>query len=761
MLPMNKRFYRSSLVLTLVFVLIQPPASFACGPFTLGSVFTFKAHPEYPLEKFAQGDIGIMQPSYARSYLFVAYRYFGGGSFNPAEQKALVELWKDRLEYRSEPSDRDWIKEWQTARQKVLSDKTPEIEVYRNREKPNQFESFLNCQQDAFQTAAATLAERVKKLGAESPELKQWVEAQDLVFANCTEGQHIPLPLSADANELLRADRDYQIAAANFYAGNFDLAHTQFAAIALDAKSPWRRLGPYMVARTLIRKASLGPEETRKTALTEAEDHLNKILKNSELEFNHAAARRLMNLVMLRLHPEERLHELGRLLAGKSGLSNLKQDLWDYTVLLDQFVGDDEAHHQQAAATTVNLQADDLTDWVTTIQSDKTEAFDHAVERWQTTSSGHWLIAALARVKPTHEAAARLRAAAAQLPPTSPAFATASFHLMRLQIEAGRFPEARTYLDGLLRKNEGRLNRSTLNLLHHQRLMVSDSLEDFLTHAQRLPAGFSWDDGNREIPVHDDEFGQGEKPLRDRRLFDVDAGNIMNFRMPLALLSEIPNSSLLPENLRRDVTQAVWLRAILLENSQTAASLTPTLKTLVPEMTSVLNGYLSARTPAAKKFAGIYAWLKFPGLEPFVDDGVGRGMSLAEQDSYRDNWWCGAAFLDQPSSTDAGATTRSDLDSQLPPFLTPDQVAVARKEYAQLAAMGASPNYLSRQVIEWATKNPTDARVPEALHLAVKTSRYGCADKETGRWSKAAHDLLHRRYPNNEWTKKTPYWFKN
>ncbi|HWN12065.1 MAG TPA: hypothetical protein VNO50_22740 [Pyrinomonadaceae bacterium] len=762
MMPVNRRFCRPALVLTVLFVvLIQPPASFACGPFTLGSVFTFKAHPEYPLEKFAEGEIGIVQPSYARSYLYVAYRYLGGGTFSPADQKALVDLWKDRLEYRSAPGDQDWIKEWQTARQKVLSGKSPEIDVYRNREKPNQFESFLNCQQDAFQTAAATLAERARKAGAESPELKQWAEAQDLVFANCSEGQHIPLPLSADANELLRADRAYQIAAANFYAGNFDLAKTQFAAIALDAKSPWRVLGPYMVARTLIRKASLGPEETRKVALVEAEDNLSKILKKPELESNHAAARRLMNIVSLRLHPEERLHELGRLLAGNPGLANLKQDLWDYTVLLDQFVGDDEAHHQQEAARTINLQADDLTDWITTIQSEKPEALDHAVQRWQAMSSGPWLVAALAKVKSTHGEAARLQAAAAQLPPTSPAFATASFHLMRLNIEAGRFAEARTYLDGLFRKNEGRLNRSTLNLLHHQRLMVSDSLEDFLTHAQRIPAGFSWDDGNREIPVDDDEFGEGEKPPRDRKLFDSDAGSILNLRMPLALLSQIPNSTRLPENLRRDVTQAVWLRAILLDNPKTATSLTPTLKTLVPAMTPVLNEYLSARGPAAKKFAGVYAWLKYPGLEPFVDDGVGRGMSLGEQDSYRDNWWCGAAFLDRNSSAVETAGAKSDLDSHLPPFLTPAQLAVAQKEYAELAAMGASPNYLSRQVIEWATKNPTDPRVPEALHLAVKTSRYGCADKETGGWSKAAHDLLHRRYPNNEWTKKTPYWFKN
>jgi hypothetical protein len=63
-------------------------------------------------------------------------------------------------------------------------------------------------------------------------------------------------------------------------------------------------------------------------------------------------------------------------------------------------------------------------------------------------------------------------------------------------------------------------------------------------------------------------------------------------------------------------------------------------------------------------------------------------------------------------------------------------------------------------MIQWATKDPDDPRLPEALHLAVNATRYGCGDKDTGRWSKAAFDLLHRKYPNTTWAKKTKYWFK-
>jgi hypothetical protein len=44
------------------------------------------------------------------------------------------------------------------------------------------------------------------------------------------------------------------------------------------------------------------------------------------------------------------------------------------------------------------------------------------------------------------------------------------------------------------------------------------------------------------------------------------------------------------------------------------------------------------------------------------------------------------------------------------------------------------------------------------LHLVVRARRYGCTEPSGENYSKAAYDLLHKRYPSSEWTKKT-YWF--
>ncbi|HEX3281745.1 MAG TPA: hypothetical protein VHR36_10990 [Pyrinomonadaceae bacterium] len=755
------RRFTSLLTISLIVVLLSGPSTaIACGPFSLDTIFVFTVHPEYPLENFARGNIGTIQPSYARSYLYVAYRYLNGNRFTTEEQKALVELWHDRLDLRWQPNEEPSVKRWMEARNKV-SGTAPvtNIEVYRNREKPNEYETYLNCQKDSFETAADTLEARAQKWGGDSAPLKSWVEAQDQVFANCSEGKHIPEPLAPDANALVRADRQYQIAAANFYAGDFDQALAGFQQIAGDPGSPWQNAAPYLIARTFLRKASLGAEDQKAASLTEAEKQLNKIIASSELKTSHENARRLLSLVRLRLHPKDVVHELAVSLSGNKANPKLKQELWDYTILLDQFIGDEPGSESSAKAG--ELGNDDLTDWLLTFQSEKPEAASHAIERWKATSSVPWLVAALAKVNSDDPSVAALKRAGAAIPATSPAFPSAMFHIVRLNVAAGRSDEARAMLDELLRRDRAHLNASALNSLRHQRMLVANSLDEFLVYAQSVPAGMSWNDDGREIPAEGEDASEGLKSLQGKPLFDDDAAKVLNQKIPLSLLKQAAVSKTLPDHLRRDVAQAAWMRSLILRDEATAAELAPTLKALVPEMAKLLDNFLAAPDWQAKQFAGIYAWLKFPGLEPIVDTGIGRQTPLGEQDSYRDNWWCSAALAAATNNGEDGEKKRAANEVMAPTFLTRAQQANASKEYALLSSLGAAPNYISQQVVAWATRNPSDPRVPEALHLAVNATRYGCTDKQTGKWSKAAYDFLHRRYPNNAWTKRTPYWFKD
>jgi hypothetical protein len=751
---------RRLIAISLAIILLNGTTALACGPFTLEAIFTYTVHPEIPFEQFAAGRIGVVQPSYARSYLYTAYRHLSGLNFTASEQKALVDLWHERLgigpneDEASAPSSAVWLE----SRKKVpgVRDRS-EIDVYRAREKPNEYESFVNCNHDAFETAAKTLAERIVEYKSDSAALLKWISAQDQVFSNCSSGSFIPDPLPADARLLERQDRAYQIAAAHFYSTNFDEAKKRFEEIAADDNSRWHFMSAYMVARTLIRKASLGAPEQKQESLQAAQSQLAKILAVKSFANLHASATRLRNLIRLRLNPNERVHELARILTDKKQNDNLKQDLWDYTTLLDQNLETDE---KKAAA---KLKDEDLSDWITTIQLLDAGGLDHALERWQTTHNDAWLIAVLSKIDGQHSKTAELIAQAMNVKVSAAAFPSARFHAARLLIESGKHNEARTLLDQLLKSNRDQFDQSSLNLLISQRMRLATTLDDFLVYVPREPAAYSWNDDGRELPVADPISAEVDDAKFKTR-FDYDAGEAFNNRMPLAVLKQAVLSRRLPAPLRTDLAQAVWLRAVLLGDLKTADEVVPTLRELVPELSPLLDDYMKATTPQAKKFAAIYAWLKSPGLEPVVDVGVGRTTrSIQEQDSYRDNWWCRAAFpppADQDDSKADAPTSFTARNTQPLLFVSATEKAAAEREWNALSASGAAPNYLAREVIQAANRMPDDPRMAEALHLAVKSTRYGCTDKDTARWSKAAFDVLHRKYPNTTWAKKTPYWFK-
>jgi hypothetical protein len=716
-------------------------------------MFVYSKHPDFPLERFARGQLGVLETSYARSYLVAAYRNMLNEKLSDEEVAGLKSLWEERLGI-TYPSEDDGVAQWKEARAKVAGP-GPNLEIspYRNREKPHEYETFLNCQADAFANAQATLNERIKRFGADSPNVREWLKGQDVVFSNCGNGANIPDAASADADALIRSDRAYQIAAANFYATRFDEAAKQFDTIARDNSSPWHDTAGYLAARAILRKGSLvDKEEDGRPALAEAETRLQAIINDKSLQRSHPAATRLLNLTRLRLRPEEKLHELSAAILKKGSKPDFKQAVWDYTRLLDKFAGDDDEVKFESIPASV--RGDDLTDWVISFQSDAADAAGHSFERWQQTKSLPWLLAALTKAKGNDGNSSSLIEAAARIEHSSSAFPSLVFHTIRLLMESNRAAEARTLLDRTLANDRKSLTTSAVNLLLGQRMMLSRTLEEFLRDAQREPAGFSANEDGREIP--EDDKAAAETAQGSKLFFDWDAAIVFNKLMPVATFGQAAQSQTLAPNLRRDVMQAAFMRAALLDDHATASLLATALATQIPESKELVGAYQRATTPDARRFAAAFLALRFPGLRPYVTVGLNRTTALSEIDSFRDNWWCAESPATYVVDDNGNPAQKETITP--PQFLKSAQSTAAR-ELSTLTALGTAPNYLCQIAINWGTKNPKDARVPEALHLAVKSTRYGCTDKATGRWSKAAFDLLHRRYPNSSWAKETKYWF--
>ena len=98
-------------------------------------------------------------------------------------------------------------------------------------------------------------------------------------------------------------------------------------------------------------------------------------------------------------------------------------------------------------------------------------------------------------------------------------------------------------------------------------------------------------------------------------------------------------------------------------------------------------------------------------------------------------------------------------------FLPVDALSRANSEYQQLQQLPDSVVVIGQRVMDYAKAHPDDSNIPEALALVVRAGHYACqsysgSDKsEYTPVSKAAFELLHRRYPKSPWALKTRYYY--
>jgi len=794
-------WFRASIACVLILALLVPqPAAVACGPFFTETIFSFRLHPDFPLTRFAAGDLGIVQPTYARSYLVVAYRYMSGKTLNKTEQESVVGLWSRRFAHSffADEAHPDPASEWLKVRRKYTKGKDAQyIEQYRQKwgrtDAVENYFYFQNCTADAFHTAVQTLNRRATTFGPESSNLKSWIAAQDLVFSHCGNpseeaGAKLPDPLPPSATSLLRADREYQIAAIHFYSGDFATSEKDFDAIAEDRNSPWHVTAALLSARSRIRRATLLDSDAQADAdLRAAEEKLHSILKDAHYRAVHPVAERLLGFIAYRLRPEQRYAELATQLTSRDHIVNLGDAIGDYTLLLDKRLGDTddvEAEQRQKlldrgfAKLRKDRQRSDLTDWIATFQSTGPTAEGHAVTRWKETKSLPWLFAALTKTSGSSPDVQALIKASAEVGATEPAYLGIAFHRCRLQAEAGHADKARVGVDELLGLAANPLPRSAINLVLALRMTLAENLDEWLKYSLRVPTLVTTDESAEETPsdfyLWDLSAKSADTLRREKRSkevqFDFDAASTLTEAVPLATLASAAQNEVLPEPLRRNVAQAAWVKAFLLNRRDLALQLVPTMKDFFPQRTPELDAYVAAASEDQQRFAGAFSILKSPGWHPYVEQGAGRETTdFAKIDNYKNNWWCSWQKPKNEEWTEYNYYRAQGLSAPLgilypdgfvetPAFLGKDSRDQAAKEWQQIEATGTSIEALAEPVLTWAKSHSDDARVPEALHYVVRAYRYGC-DEPSRNFSKIAFKILHDRYPKSEWTKNTPLWF--
>lgn len=759
------KFRRMPVACCTVLIFISFATVEACGPDFSPDVFVRTDHPG-DMHAFAEGRLGILQTEYDSNEFVVAYRYLNGGKLSPQEQQAYVPPPQPFPNWTEMTPEQ--IRATQAAQAKAEEEALPEFpwqhaleeyspqthaatensqtlqhwtgnSVYYNPDYPN-------CTPPAFHTAALTLASRAQTWGQQSPWLADWINAQQAVFSNCSMKNHgLPAPAPPNSPALLQADRAYQIAAAQFYAGDYDRARQSFESIASDQASPWHIWGNFLAARAQVRAAfAAGPKTdpwSDKVAgfdipmMQRAQQMLQSLLAHHDPGLPDTVILQELNFVGLRTEPDQRFTEICAALAGPAPDDNFDQHLKDLSYLL----GKNFPTHSTPP----------LSAWIAALRGSNPA---DALAAWKQTPSLPWLVAALMRTPPTDPSVPDLLNAAARIRPDSPAWDTVMFHRVRLLTGLGHSDEARTLLDGFLPEMRRRPADSALNAFLAERMAVARTFPEFLDFAPRTVLqndSEGWWYQRESCPPIPGEPYDKKPCLPDHPVeFDADATAVLN-RAPLNMLIEAAHSPHLPANLRDEVAAAAWTRSVVLHDEASAAKLEP-----------LLSPSLHARPGDGVGFAAVLTILHNPGLRPYVEPGISHLNTPGALDQLRENWWC--------SDRSEQLSEKTRPAPHAPSFFTPQQAQAGAAEYAQVAALPCAPQFLGSHVLDYAKQHPADPDLPEALALTVRATRYAClswardeqqAASENTAVSKAAFEMLHKRFPNSPWVARTRFYY--
>ncbi len=782
------------------FLLIEQ--ALVCGPFFPRYIYTLEdiekeSNPFLfiDMDSFFNSKYEIVLSGWGPRFLYPIYRDLVSNKLAQQEKESLLRYY-NKVFYDVYQQLDEAIASWKEVR-KLVTKEDVQIEIH----KCENYSCYTNCLPAAFLTAANTLRERSKIYNGD--ELKIWLDGQDKVFSNCGTPENVgfgPSVLAASiqqsmnsvenqslfskirnffskiwefllkiftkianffqnlftkkitkpeekisAQDLLRYDQEYQQAASVFYQGDLDKAEKIFKEIADNQNHPWRAYAALSIGRVYIRKGQFAYEEAwyrdwneekasqiRKPQLEKARVQFENILEDDSLSLIYEGANSLLNYVNFRIDPEKRLKDADKVLLTSHNPKEIVNNLEDFSLLLFQFRKDKDYILEKGG---------DLSQWIYIWRNSNQSDLELVLEKYQQTKSLPWFLASLKLMTSEHPLRDEIIKESLKIPKNSPAYLTANYYRLKLLIKTGGdIEEIRKDIDSILETipEESSIAKNYFNDL---RMMIAKSLKESLSYSLRKVVAAETDTTDRVT----------EKNY----LIDGKTKQLFNEFLPLKKWVEIAltNDIFSPEIIKQ-IRLITFVRAILLDDFGTAERIAAFLVSIDPTLKEDLSGFLQAKNYDEKKFTTALFILKYHRLNHKLDSRLDEILvdesSVKEKDIYRRNWWCrySSQYGYKPYEL-----------NNLTKFISSEEIQTAKLENEKIYKIIA-PNYLSEVIINYALENPNDSRVPEALHLAVMSTRSaGCTDEKTSKFSQRAFQILHNNYPDNYWTQQTPYWY--
>lgn len=739
--------------------------------------FVSRIAPDIDFARYERGELGVVLVSYPRVFLYTAWRAIvlepKELARAPAPTGGLNRIlgpesagWTDLRNV-----DKPYVQWLQAASGLVGAAPLPAAQ-------PMVFD-LGRCTADAFGFAQRTLASLAERGDATPERRADWVRAQNRVFSLCfgePGARPVPVPAAPPAPlppsepGYWQALREYQIAAAHFYRGEFDQAAERFERIGKTADHPMRIWGAYLALRARLRQAGAeldrvgepGGRYDAWRAEQQIEQRAKAILKDPELAPLHEATRTTLRVAQARLTASDRLKALSAELEQLEHDPNAEDHLGDWRRLANDELDDRFSNSVLDAELRFRFP---FFDWIRTLQhcgrpthpqtpqaACAVEA-TRALQRWRRPASSPrergeqraWLLAALAV---SVDLPSDLERAGLAVGPDAPEYWSVQYNLVRLNRLTGRHDKAFKLAQAALVRLQANAvaSPSAANLFKEAALASAPSLQEASAFLARMPA-----------LRQNSDTGEVRPALAAQPRFAQDGALWLNSTLAVADLLAVARDDRLPAPLRARIAVAAWMRADLMGMSQPALDASGLAAQNAPSLLALAQRYQSTADSASRQHVLLVAALR-RGLSPDVPIGESwiptdeKAMSAAGQD-VRAGMWCAIAQPPAPVPADARPWSPAE-----PPQLAAD-LAQRDREVQALRKLKTATGLVGGHALAWAASHPDDPDTPWLLHVFVRSTRGGCVEADNSEMSKKAYTLLHKRYKGSTWARQTPYWY--
>lgn len=740
-----------------------------------------KENPDFPLNDYVKGKLGVLQPQYRLSYLIVAYRYLTQRPLSEEEQQNVLDAVDRQVNFEidvtvdvnksTEETENDHFNdiEWAEGKDAVLWEKViklpiNEITSFITINFPKKIQPFTKYKFALLRLKSIVEELETAQLPAENKNavLHEWLNIQDKLLCKqltANDTRELIAKIPTEHLSLLKSDLDYLQAVSYF---NSDMEQSQltatelFTQLANNKDYPWHEWAEYLSYRTMTRMAcpELGSINVDKQEfLKKASSGMQSLAVNAQDPTVKIAANDYKDIIMSRFNREVAVKNLVNTMIPTITLNNFHKMIFFNNTDGSYYYRQDE-YSPTVVWNEITENESEILFWIYQYRSSNTQkAFTIAYERWHSSQSAAWLLVALNKISAANPAQQKeLLEAAAKIPPSHPGFFSIRYILINdVLLLEGDTRQSKLKRRKLIANTFAQLKAGSDFSIHEHfaktGIPLARTLEELLNYGFFIPS-------KSMLAIYEPIY-ETEHPYYS----PIELSLMLN-HLPLSVLTEFIQSSKWPTLPKRELYASVWARATLLERPGIADRIAKETGKLNPHLKPYIDLTLKTKNSEQRIEILTKALLYLPELSPIIHlkstwlpqfDNIPIYNEIRPRkisSSHSTTYWC-----------NGGEINRRIFDEESPPqfskipwegMLTLAQQKELDKEQKQLSSLPNGPVWLLDRAYKMAKKYPKSEESPELLALAINLTRFiDCYESNSAEARKAFY-VLKMVYPNSE-----------